>query len=100
MEFRRVLFRSARPNVIDGPASPRPDDYPKPFGNNICRNAIIQATFDRPMQSDSFRGNVIVAMLTGNNGADSCQAGSQYLTVAPRPTFIFKVKSFLARLPL
>jgi len=29
-----------------------------------------------------------------------CPAGSQYLTVAPRPTFIFKVKSFLARLPL
>jgi hypothetical protein len=69
----------------------------KPSGDNICRNALIQATFDQAMQISTFSGNVIVA---GHYGESQCPADTQYLTTISKPKFFAKVKSWLARLPL
>ena len=69
----------------------------KPTGANVCRNNLIQAIFNQPMQVSSFRGNVVVA---ANYGADQCPAGLQPLTAVYQPTLAGKIKSWLAGLPL
>ena len=69
----------------------------KPTGANVCRNSMIQATFDMPMRVSSFRGNVIVA---ADYGADQCPAGTNYLTAAYRASWLEKIKYWLAKLPL
>ncbi|MDO8592298.1 MAG: hypothetical protein Q7R92_00825 [bacterium] len=63
----------------------------------VCRNALIQADFNRPMSLNTFSGNVIVA---GEYGADQCPDNTTYLTAAYKPTFFAKVKFWLAKLPL
>ncbi len=45
--------------------------------NNICRNALISATFDKKMNISSFIGNVIVV----GEYSGQCPDGTQYLTL-------------------
>jgi hypothetical protein len=51
---------------------------PKPFNKteNICRNASIEATFDKKMDIKSFSGNVVVV---GDYGFGVCPEGTQYI---------------------
>ncbi len=70
---------------------------PAPFSENVCRNAVIQATFSQSMQTESFNGNIIVA---GYYNLDPCPADTEYLTAAYKPTFLARVKSVLAKIPL
>ncbi|MDP2714106.1 Ig-like domain-containing protein, partial [Rheinheimera sp.] len=63
----------------------------------VCRNSLIQATFDQPMQISIFKDNVIVA---GDYGTSQCPAGTKYLTAAYKPSFFAKIKSRLVKIPL
>jgi len=56
---------------------------------NICRNALITATFDQKMDISSFTGNIIVV---GDYEYAQCPSGTQYLTLSdkiPRKTSLF-----------
>jgi len=77
----------ARPKVIDT----------LPAGGNVCRNSLIQATFDTEMQVSTFSGNVIVA---GDYGASQCPANTKYLTAAYKPGLFVKFIDWLSGLPL
>ncbi|MEI6596598.1 MAG: IPT/TIG domain-containing protein [bacterium] len=77
----------ARPTVIDQ----------KPSGNNICRNSLIQATFDQSMQVGTFSDNVIVA---GEYGLSQCPTNTKYLTAVYKPSLLAKMVDWLTRLPL
>ncbi|MDD4900549.1 MAG: fibronectin type III domain-containing protein [Patescibacteria group bacterium] len=69
----------------------------KPMGPGICRNALIQATFNQYMRPDSFANNIMVA---GSYGADPCPSGTTYLTAAYRPSLAGRIKAWLAKAPL
>jgi hypothetical protein len=57
---------------------------------NVCRNALLSATFDQTMDISSFSGNIIVV---GNYGAGTCPAGTEYILASGQ-----KEKGFFARL--
>ncbi|MDD4271588.1 MAG: IPT/TIG domain-containing protein [Patescibacteria group bacterium] len=79
----------ARPKVIN--------TAPGSGANDVCRNGLIQATFDQAMQINTFNNNVIVA---GDYGASQCPANTRYLTAAYKPSIFAKIKFWLAKLPL
>jgi hypothetical protein len=79
----------ARPTVIE--------TTPSDGVNNICRNSMIKATFDQPMQVNTFDTNVLVV---GEYGLDKCPTNTKYLTAAYKPSLLEKITNWLAKLPL
>jgi hypothetical protein len=79
----------ARPNII--PVLPENGDI------NICRNTLIQAVANQPMQLTSFNNNIIVA---GEYGDKPCPAETKYLTAAYKPSILARIKHWLADLPI
>jgi len=77
----------ARPQVINQ----------KPLNGSVCRNSLIQATFDQPMQVGTFNDNIIVV---GEYGFDQCPANTKYLTTAYKPGLFDRLVNWLAKLPL
>ena len=62
-----------RPQVI----STSPTDEPTPGSDNVCRNVLLEATFNTEMDTSTFKGNIV---LLGDYGIDSCPEGTQYLS--------------------
>ncbi|MDP3900082.1 MAG: LamG-like jellyroll fold domain-containing protein [bacterium] len=60
-----------RPSVIS--SKPADDDV------NVCRNAMISATFDTAMDEASFNNNIFLAAYYGN---EPCPPGTQFLRLA------------------
>ena len=79
----------ARPSVIE--------TMPAGGAIDVCRNSLIKATFDQPMQISTFNGNIIVA---GEYGSDQCPANTKYLTAAYKPSLLARLTSWLAGLPI
>jgi len=67
------------------------ETFPIDNATNICRNALITATFDQEMDITSFAGNVIVV---GDYGSDQCPEGTQYLALDGE---LFQKKNVFAR---
>lgn len=68
---------------LDTCCRPRPKvESTQPTDNqpNVCRNAVLSATFDHLMSSASFTGEVVVV---GDYGSAYCPTGTQYLTKQP-----------------
>ncbi|MBI4779102.1 hypothetical protein HY797_01455, partial [Candidatus Falkowbacteria bacterium] len=80
----------ARPSVLD-------PTIPADGADNVCRNTLIQATFDQSMDIATFSSNVIVA---GEYGTDQCPANTRYLTAAYKPSLFAKLVNWLGKLPL
>jgi len=80
---------TARPSVIS--------ILPANQATGICRNSLIEATFSKPMRISSLSANVIVA---GDYTDKPCPAGTKLLTAAYNPSWLEKLKLWLARLPL
>jgi len=60
----------ARPNIEE--------TIPAAGAENVCRNALITATFNQTMKTNSFTGNVVVV---GDYGHNTCPAGTEYLAL-------------------
>ncbi|MBU0722025.1 hypothetical protein KKA93_01025 [Patescibacteria group bacterium] len=63
----------------------------------VCRNSLIQATFDQPMQISTFKDNVIVV---GDYGSDQCPTNTKYLTAVYKPSLFARIKFWIAKVPL
>lgn len=63
--------------------------------SGVCRNALIKATLDQPMDTRSFTGNIIVV---GDYGSEKCPAGTQYL-VLNNPSAKEKIIGWLTKIP-
>lgn len=86
----------ARPTVVEtSPADTTGN--PGTGTDKVCRNSLIKATFDQPMQISTFRDNVVVI---GEYGADQCPTNTKYLTEAYKPSLLDKLTNWLAKLPL
>ncbi len=79
----------ARPNVIE--------TVPAAGAVDVCRNSLVKVTFDQPMRTDTFNGNIIVA---GEYGSDQCPANTKYLTAIYKPGLFVKLTNWLAGLPI
>lgn len=83
--------------IIEDPGALKVTDYlPKDKDRGVCRNGLIQATFNLPMRVNSLPENILVA---GDYGAEQCPANTKYLTAAYHENIFAKIKSWLARAP-
>jgi len=55
-----------------------PPDEPTTGSDSVCRNVLLEATFDTEMDVSTFRGNMI---LLGDYGNNPCPEGTQYLSL-------------------
>ncbi|MFH1255261.1 MAG: IPT/TIG domain-containing protein [bacterium] len=79
----------ARPSVVE--------TAPRDAAEAVCRNGLISAVFDQPMQTSSFKDNIIVA---GEYGLEQCPAETQYLTESYKVSLFGRLAKFISRLPL
>ncbi|MDO8668554.1 MAG: hypothetical protein Q7K35_05750 [bacterium] len=86
----------ARPSVVSTvPIDLTGNDAAHP--NKVCRNTLIQATFNKLMRIDTFTNNVIVI---GDYRDSQCPAGTTYLTAAYKPTILARINSWLSKIPV
>lgn len=79
----------ARPEVL-------PSVHPSDGSSGVCRNTLISARFNTPMDITSFSGNVIVV---GDYGEEQCPKGTNYLVLGEKNNLKNKIKNWLSKIP-